>query len=92
MQTEIKSKTKTMKVLLICLAIIVAIFVVKAIWVVIATRHNGDFESEKADILARRDFLIEKVITSPPKLIDEMPNAVGLLFQGEWALYSCSML
>ncbi len=81
-----------MKVLLVCLAIIVVIIVIKAIWVGVATRHNGDFESEKADILARRDFLIEKVVTSPPKLIDEMPSAGGLLFEGEWALYSCSML
>ena len=47
-----------MKVLLVCLAIMVAIIVVKVIWVGIATRHNGDFESEKADIMARRDFLI----------------------------------
>jgi len=85
-------KKKSMKVLFVCLAVIVAIIVVKAIWVSIATRHNGDFESEKADIMARRDFLIEKVITSPQKLIDEMPAIVGPQFQGEWALYSCSML
>ena len=65
-----KKKMKSMKVLLICLAIIVAIIVAKAIWVSIATRHNGDFESEKADIMARRDFLIEKVMASPQKLID----------------------
>ncbi len=87
-----KPRKKSMKVLFVCLAIIVAFIVVKAIWVGIATRHNGDFESEKADILARRDFLIEKVMTSPQKLIDEMPTIVGPQFQGEWALYSCSML
>ncbi len=87
-----QSKKKSMKVLLVCLAVIVVIIVAKAIWVGIATRHNGDFESEKADIMARRDFLIEKVITSPQKLIDEMPAIVGPQFQGEWALYSCSML
>ena len=81
-----------MKVIIICLAIIVVPIIIKAIWVGIATRHNGDFESEKADIMARRDFLIEKVITNPQKLIDEMPAIVGSQFQGEWALYSCSML
>ena len=81
-----------MKALIICLAIIIVPIIVKAIWVGVATRHNGNFESEKADIIARRDFLIEKVITKPQKLIDEMPNAVGPQFQGEWALYSCSML
>ena len=85
-------KKKSMKVLLVCLAIIVVPIIIKAIWVGIATRHNGDFESEKADIMARRDFLIEKVITNPQKLIDEMPAIVGPQFQGEWALYSCSML
>ena len=85
-------KKKSMKVLLACLAVIVAIILVKAVWVGVSTRHNGDFESEKADILARRDFLIEKVIVSPQKLIDEMPAIVGPHFQGEWALYSCSML
>lgn len=81
-----------MKALIICLVIIIVPIIVKAIWVGVATRHNGDFESEKADIMARRDFLIEKVITNPQKLIDEMPRAVGPQFQGEWALYSCSML
>ena len=87
-----ESKKKSMKVLLICLAVIVAIIVVKAIWAGVATRHNGDFESEKADILARRDYLIGKVVTNPQQLIDEMPAIVGPQFQGEWALYSCSML
>lgn len=81
-----------MRILLICLAVILVFVVAKVIWVGIASRHNGDFESEKADIMARRDFLIEKVIISPQKLIDEMPAIVGSQFQGEWALYSCSML
>ncbi len=87
-----KLQKKSMKVIIICLAIIVVPVIIKAIWVSIATRHNGDFESEKADIMARRDFLIDKVMTSPQKLIDEMPAIVGPQFQGEWALYSCSML
>ena len=84
--------SKRMKCLLICVIIIIIPLLVKVIWVSVTTRHNGDFESEKADIIARRDFLIEKVITSPQKLIDKMPSAVGPQFQGEWALYSCSML
>ena len=85
-------KKKSMKALLVCFAIIIVIIVVKAIWVGFATRHNGDFESEKADILARRDYLIGKVVTNPQQLIDEMPSLVGPQFQGEWALYSCTML
>lgn len=81
-----------MKVLLIVLLVILAFVVVKVVWVGIATRHHGGFASEKEDILSRRDFLLEKVMTSPQQLIDEMPRLVGPQFQGEWALYSCSML
>ncbi len=77
---------------LVLLVVIVVLIIAKTIWIVVATRHNGDFEREKADILARRDYLLEKVIISPQKLIDEMPRVVGPQFQGEWALYSCSML
>ena len=85
-------KPRKMKVLLIVLLVILAFVVVKAVWVGIATRHHGGFASEKEDILSRRDFLLEKVMTSPQQLIDEMPRLVGPQFQGEWALYSCSML
>ena len=74
------------------LCVIIALIVAKMIWVAVATRHNGDFDSEKQDILSRRNYLLEKVITNPQQLIDEMPAAVGPQFQGEWALYSCSML
>jgi hypothetical protein len=49
-------------------------------------------EDERADILERRDYLLDKLVTSPKRVIDEMPSAVGTQFQGEWALYSCSML
>jgi hypothetical protein len=86
------AKKKSMKALLICLAIIIVIIVIKAIWVGVATRHNGDLDSEKSDIMARRNYLIGKVVTNPKQLIDEMPRLVGPQFQGEWALYSCSML
>ena len=81
-----------MKALFICLAVILLVVAAKAVWVAVATRHHGDFESEKMDILARRDWLLSKVVTNPQKLIDEMPAIVGPQFQGEWALYSCSML
>ena len=74
------------------LCVIIALIVAKMIWVAVATRHNGDFDSEKQDILSRRNYLLKKVITNPQQLIDEMPAAVGPQFQGEWALYSCSML
>lgn len=31
-------------------------------------------------------------MVEPRKLFSEMPRGIGLQFQGEWALYSCSML
>ena len=87
-----RTKKKRVKILFVFLALVLTLIVVKAVWVSIATRHNGDFDSEKQDILSRRNYLLEKVITNPQQLIDEMPAAVGPQFQGEWALYSCSML
>ena len=81
-----------MKILGILLLIIFLIVIAKMIWVAIMTKDIGSFESERSDILKRRDYLLEKVITSPQKLVDSMPSAVGSHFQGEWAIYSTSML
>ena len=78
--------------LFICLAVIVVLILAKVAWVWCYCNDNGSFETEKQDILERRAHLIDKVITSPEKLLDEMPSAIGLQFQGEWALYTCSML
>ena len=50
------------------------------------------YETEKDDILKSRNYLLEKVITEPSELLATMPEAVGPQFQGEWALYSASML
>ena len=74
------------------LAILVALILTKIVWVQCRCRDIGTFESEKEDILERRAYLIEKVVTTPERLLDEMPAAIGLQFQGEWALYTCSML
>ena len=78
--------------LFICLAVIVALILTKVVWVWCYCAENRTFESEKKDILERRAYLIDKVITSPENLLDEMPSAIGPQFQGEWALYTCSML
>ena len=75
-----------------CLVVIVALILTKVVWVWCYCVDNGTFEGEKQDILERRAYLIDKVITSPESLLDEMPSAIGPQFQGEWALYTCSML
>lgn len=48
--------------------------------------------SEKEDILARKDYLLDKLMVNPQAVLNEMPASIGTQFQGEWALYSCSML
>ena len=68
------------------------IILAKVVWVAAITRNIGSFESERTDILKRRNYLLEKVITTPQGLINSMPSAVGPHFQGEWAIYSTSML
>ena len=55
-------------------------------------REHDAIESEKEDLLERRNYLVDKLVTSPREVLDEMPAGIGTQFQGEWALYSCSML
>lgn len=71
--------------------IIVALIVVKVIWVTCATVGHGSYEGEKKEIIRRANYLTSKVVTTPQKLLDEMPSGIGTQFQGEWALYTCSM-
>lgn len=80
------------KGLFITLAVIVFLIMFKVIWVWCYTHNLDNFESEKEDILKRRNFLLEKVIVAPTDLLNSAPDAIGAQFQGEWALYSCSML
>lgn len=74
-------------------ALLVAFFVVmKSISVAYMKPSRGGIEEERTDIIARRDYLQGKLLTSPKHVINLMPAIVGKQFQGEWALYSCSML
>ena len=87
-----KRRKRIMTAVYILVGLILSIVVGKAIWMGICNRNIGSFETERTDILNRRNYLIEKVIVEPEKLLAEMPSAVGPQFQGEWALYSASML
>lgn len=51
----------------------------------------GSVEGEKGTILRRRNYLAAKVITAPKDVLNEMPDDIGEQFQGEWAIYTCSM-
>ena len=81
-----------MKIIGILSLIILMIVLGKWIWVSVMTRSVGSFESERTDIFRRRNYLLAKVIVKPQELINSMPSAVGSHFQGEWAIYSTSML
>ena len=70
---------------------ILLFIVLKSFSVSYICREHDAIESEKVDILERRNYLVDKLVTSPREVLGEMPAGIGTLFQGEWALYSCSM-
>ena len=77
--------------MLMILSTIILLVGIKACWVSCSTSGHGSFEGEKNEIIRRANYLTSKVTTTPQKLLDEMPSGIGEQFQGEWAIYSCSM-
>ena len=73
------------------LAILILILI-KVIWVIWSCWGNGSFDKEKNELIQRKNYLVNKIMVEPHQLLKEMPRGIGLQFQGEWALYSCSML
>lgn len=72
--------------------LVIFLVTVKTISVSWERSKQSSVENEKEDILARKDYLLDKLIATPQDVLDEMPASIGTQFQGEWALYSCSML
>lgn len=78
--------------ILILLAIIfILLVIVKLLWVFCKTFKQKNFKKEEKEVIQRARYLISKVAVSSKQLIDEMPKWVPSQFQGEWAIYSCSM-
>lgn len=77
---------------MVFLIIILFFTALKSFSVMWLCRDTNSMEYERTDIIERRDFLLDKLMTTPERVLNEMPVAVGEQFQGEWALYSCSML
>ena len=84
-------KAKTIKRMVIICLIVAILITVKVIWVVSATIGHGSLEGERKEIVHRANYLTSMVCTSPQDLLNEMPSGIGEQFQGEWALYTCSM-
>lgn len=55
-------------------------------------RKESSWDEEKEDILERANWLCQHVIKEPSQLIADAPSVIGKEYQGEWAIYSCSML
>lgn len=77
-----------MKIIIIGLLLIT---IIKLFWIFYKTFKHRNFNSEKKEIIQRADYLVSKVATSPQQLMDSMPKQIPSQFQGEWAIYSCSM-
>ena len=84
-------KARTIRRMAIFVIAIITLVLIKVVWVSCATSGHGSFEREKKEIIRRANYLTSKVATTPQKLLDEMPSGIGEQFQGEWAIYSCSM-
>lgn len=51
-----------------------------------------DNPREKRELLRRAEWLCREVIVDDPEeLIAKMPEAIGRAYQGQWAIYACSM-
>ena len=85
------TKSRARKRMAIILIVLISLIVGKAVWVKCATSRHGSFDGEKKGIIRRANYLTSKVCTTPQGLLDEMPSGIGEQFQGEWALYTCSM-
>ena len=75
---------------IVSLALIMLV-IIKVVWVTFATTGHGSFDEEKKEIIRRANYLTSMVCTNPQDILNEMPSGIGEQFQGEWALYTCSM-
>ena len=79
------------KRLVITLLVVAFFAIAKVATTVYHCSSHSDIKAEQSDIISRSNYLTDKLVTSPQGVIDMMPNITDVQFQGEWALYSCSM-
>ena len=88
---EKKKIKKRYKRMIVFLSVIAILITIKIIWIMCAISGHGSFDGEKKEIVRRANYLTSMVCTTPQDLLNEMPSGIGAQFQGEWAIYSCSM-
>lgn len=60
---------------------------------VMANPDHIDWEAEKQDIMERANWLCKTIVVEDPEtLVNKAPSMIGREYQGEWAIYCCSML
>jgi len=82
---------KRKRMWLILGVVIIALILIKVVWVWCATSEHGSWDGEKEDIIKRANYLAKNVIVPPQTLVNGMPEILGDQFKGEWAIYTCSM-
>lgn len=82
---------RKIKIMLYIVFAIAALVLIKSMHVSCKMSSVGTFETEKEDIIKRSNYLKEKLCVAPSEVLNAMPSGIGSQFQGEWALYSCSM-
>lgn len=86
-----KWKKKYTAIAISVMLIIPILLFIKGLHFCWAIRNIGDVSKEKDSILRRSKYLQSRILVTPQQLIQAMPQSVDSQYQGEWAMYSCSM-
>ena len=76
---------------LLLLPFLLILIIVKVLWAIVATWGHGEPAKEEKELVHRAKYLTSKIEEGPEQLFNKMPSFIGSQFQGEWALYTCSM-
>lgn len=82
---------KVSRSIIYTIVIITFLIAVKVIWIGCATRYIDTVSTEFKDVEGRFIYLHHSMNDGPEELLGNMPFMIGPQFQGEWALYTCSM-
>lgn len=91
-RSEIETTMKVNRSIIYTIVIITFLIAVKVIWMSRATRYLDTVSTEFKDVEGRLLYLHHSMNDGPEELLANMPSMIGPQFQGEWALYTCSML
>lgn len=91
MKNKLPQMPRKIKILLCIVVALAVIVLIKSMHVSYKMSSVGTFKTEKEDIIKCSNYLKEQLCVTPSEVLNAMPSGIGSQFQGEWALYSCSM-